>query len=61
MGLRNLFKRDKAEDKQPVSTFEPEAPAPEAAAASAGEPASAEAAGKKRHGEPGVCCGSCSH
>ncbi|MGR4067559.1 CCGSCS motif protein [Billgrantia sp. C5P2] len=61
MGLKNLFKRDKTEDKQAVQAFEPGASTTAAADASPGEPASAEAAKKKKHGEPGVCCGSCSH
>ncbi|EWH01506.1 CCGSCS motif protein [Halomonas sp. BC04] len=59
MGLKNLFKRDKAEDKQAVQTFEPEVPTPAVADIGAGEAASADAEKKAKHGEPGVCCGSC--
>ncbi|QOR39529.1 CCGSCS motif protein [Billgrantia diversa] len=61
MGLKNLFKKDKTEDRQAVQAFVPEALTSVAEDASPGEPASADAAKKKKHGEPGVCCGSCSN
>ncbi|MBA2779973.1 CCGSCS motif protein [Billgrantia kenyensis] len=57
MGLKDLFKKAKVEDKQAVQTFEPETPA---ADANAGEAISADAEKQAKHGEPGVCCGSCS-
>ncbi|QTP59852.1 CCGSCS motif protein [Billgrantia antri] len=60
MGLKNLFKKDKAEDKQAVQAFEPEATTTAAADTNSGETVSTEAKKKAKHGEPGVC-GSCSN
>ncbi len=57
--LKNLFKQDKTKDKQAVQTFEPEAPTAQDTDASEGESGSADAAKQAKHGEPGVCCGSC--
>ncbi|GEM_PF-2770564 len=59
-----LFKKDKAEDhaavdSQAVQTFEPASAAAPAADVSADEAVSADAEQKGKHGEPGVCCGSC--
>jgi CCGSCS motif protein len=56
--LKDLFKKDEAEDKQVVQTHEPVAAAAPGTDANAAEAVSAEAE-KKKHGEPGVCCGSC--
>ncbi|MGQ4880491.1 CCGSCS motif protein [Billgrantia sp. LNSP4103-1] len=61
MGLKNLFKKDKPENEQAVQPYEPDASVKPAAQANADEPASADAVQKKKHGEPGVCCGSCSN
>ncbi|MCG6659206.1 CCGSCS motif protein [Halomonas campisalis] len=57
--LKDLFKKDKAEDKQVVQTQEPVPATASGSDANAGEAASAEAEQKAKHGEPGVCCGSC--
>lgn len=63
MGLLNsLLKKDKtadgtAEESQVVQTFEP-APAT-AAETSAEAAAGTEEEKSGKHGEPGVCCGSC--
>ena len=56
--LKNLFKKDKVEDTQVVQTQEP-VPATPGPDANAGEVVSADAEKKAKHGEPGVCCGSC--
>lgn len=61
MGLRNLFKKDQTEDKRAVQAYEPEASTTPAADANSGEVASADTEKKAKHGEPGVCCGSCSN
>ncbi|AMD02130.1 MULTISPECIES: CCGSCS motif protein [Halomonas] len=57
--LKNLFKQDKTEDKPAVQTFEPEASPAPGTDATTGESASAEVQKQAKHGEPGVCCGSC--
>jgi CCGSCS motif protein len=63
--LKNLFKKDETEAKQAVQTFEPEASTTPGTDANpdeginAGKSAGADAAKKAKHGEPGVCCGSC--
>ncbi|RCV91277.1 CCGSCS motif protein [Billgrantia montanilacus] len=59
--LKNLFKKGKTEDKPAVQTFEPEASTTPGKDATADEAASADADAvkKAKHGEPGVCCGSC--
>ncbi|EWH02623.1 CCGSCS motif protein [Halomonas sp. BC04] len=57
--LKNLFKKDKVEEKQVVQTQEPVPATASGTDASAGEAASADAEKKAKHGEPGVCCGSC--
>lgn len=53
MGLRNLFKKDKAE-KPVVQTQEAVLDKP-----NAGQPANADAKKKEKHGDSGSCCGSC--
>lgn len=58
--LKNLFKKDKTEDKQAVQAFEPAVSTKPDTAANVGESAGTDAAKKAKHGEPGVCCGSCS-
>lgn len=64
MGLTNFFKKGEAEDKQAVQSFIPDTSAAPVSSANtgegAGETSSADEAKKARHGEPGVCCGSCS-
>lgn len=56
--LKNLFKKDKDQNTSVVQTQEP-VPATPGTDANAVEVASAEVEKKGKHGEPGVCCGSC--
>ncbi len=58
--LKTLFKKDKADDKPVVQAYEPAPAATPSVEASAGETAGTDAEKKGKHGEPGVCCGSCS-
>lgn len=59
--LKTLFKKDKTDDKPVVQAYEPAPSTAQEPAAGTAEAAGADAAEKKgKHGEPGVCCGSCS-
>ncbi|WP_444677195.1 CCGSCS motif protein [Halomonas sp. E19] len=58
--LKTLFKKDKADDKPVVQAYEPAPTTAASADASADEATGADVEKKGKHGEPGVCCGSCS-
>jgi len=58
MGLKNLFKKDKA-DKPVVQTQEAASAKPDAGEAVSFDPKKADTEQKGKHGESGNCCGSC--
>lgn len=51
--LKNLFQKKEAAEKPVVQAYEPVSAKPQA-----GQPADT-ASKKSKHGEDGVCCGSC--
>ncbi|WP_234267945.1 CCGSCS motif protein [Billgrantia ethanolica] len=59
--LKNLFKKDKAQDMQVVQGFEPDAQTAPAAGADVSGSSAPDTAKKAKHGQPGTCCGSCSN